>query len=918
MSLGTTQSLTLQTQVTQFATDTRDGQLLHLNELIQSWGNTSSMPTSIQTSTTLANTSAGAGSITAVAKFAQTNPELYAKITALEQFNGQTIVDKWVRTTSNGGNAVVYSPEQETLIGQAYDALKDSVYGALIMQTRLKPYLDSIGLTVDSTGAKFDTAPLLAMLEAKKASNESGAFLDAAELDHYATSTMKATGAEVRQKLFEWLVALPVESPLWAVLKTPGTIRNFQFGSTFKESSVDDIFIGDSGDNIIQGRAGNTKLFGGAGNDTIYGDAGDDVIVGGTGDDNFKGNSNGYAYGNDTYQFRKGDGVDIVYDYDLTVGNMDTVQFMDVASTDITGVYNSSGNLVLTYGSSDKVTIHSYFNQDSTRIEQFKFSDGVTWGLAEIQSIAINRGTAVDDVLTGYNDGPNQMEGLAGNDTLTGASKNDTLSGGDGNDTLYGRDGNDKIYGGAGDDTIYGDAGEDLMVGGTGNDNFKGNSNGYAYGNDTYQLSKGDGIDSINDYDLTVGNMDTVQFMDVTSTELTGVYNSGGNLVITYGLSDQITINSYFNQDSTRIEQFKFSDGVTWGLTAIQSMAINLGTEGNDVLTGYNDGQNQMVGLAGNDTLTGASKNDTLSGGDGNDTLNGRDGNDKLYGGAGDDTIYGDAGDDLIVGGTGNDNFKGNSNGYAYGNDTYQFSKGDGVDVISDNDPTAGNIDTVQLMDVASTELTGIYNSGGNLIITYGSSDQVTINGYFNQAATQIEQFKFSDGVTWGIADIKANVIFQGTSGNDTLTGASDNDTLFGMGGNDTLNGRDGNDKLYGGVGDDTMYGDAGDDLMVGGTGNDSFKGNSNGYAYGNDTYQFSKGDGIDDISDYDPTAGNIDRVQFMDVASTEITGVYNSSGNLVITYGLSDQLTINSYFNQDSTRVEQFKFSDNVTWSFP
>jgi len=53
----------------------------------------------------------------------------------LEQFNGQTILDKWVRP---GAFVVAYSPEQGVLIQQAYDALKTSVYGGLVVQTRLK------------------------------------------------------------------------------------------------------------------------------------------------------------------------------------------------------------------------------------------------------------------------------------------------------------------------------------------------------------------------------------------------------------------------------------------------------------------------------------------------------------------------------------------------------------------------------------------------------------------------------------------------------------------------------------------------------------------------------------------------------------------------------------------------------------
>jgi len=302
-------------------------------------------------------------------------------------------------------------------------------------------------------------------------------------------------------------------------------------------------------------------------------------------------------------------------------------------------------------------------------------------------------------------------------------------------------------------------------------------------------------------------------------------------------------------------------------------MAINRGTVGNDTLTGYNDGTNQMEGLAGNDILTGASKNDTLNGGDGNDTLNGRDGNDKLYGGSGDDTMYGDAGDDLMVGGTGNDNFKGNSNGYAYGNDTYQFSKGDGSDTINDYDLTVGNMDTIQFMDVASTELTGVYNSGGNLVITYGSSDQVTINSYF-QTSSQIEQFKFSDGVTWSVADIKTKAVFKGTSGNDTLVGTAANDTFDGGAGTDTLRG-----------------------------------------GAGNDTYKFGLGYGTDTIQDNDSTVGNADVLQFLSGTTIDQLWFKQSGNHLEVSIiGTSDKAVIADWYLGNQYHVEQFKTSDGKT----
>jgi hypothetical protein len=60
---------------------------------------------------------------------AQIKPSLYAQITALEQFNGNTILDKWVRA-SGSTNAVTYSAPQEAFIHQAY--------AALVVQTRLR------------------------------------------------------------------------------------------------------------------------------------------------------------------------------------------------------------------------------------------------------------------------------------------------------------------------------------------------------------------------------------------------------------------------------------------------------------------------------------------------------------------------------------------------------------------------------------------------------------------------------------------------------------------------------------------------------------------------------------------------------------------------------------------------------------
>jgi Ca2+-binding RTX toxin-like protein len=77
-----------------------------------------------------------------------------------------------------------------------------------------------------------------------------------------------------------------------------------------------------------------------------------------------------------------------------------------------------------------------------------------------------------------------------------------------------------------------------------------------------------------------------------------------------------------------------------------------LGTSGNDASLGGvsgSDGDDILVGLAGNDNLNGGSGADLLLAGDGDDTLTGGAGNDVLSGGRGADTFYFNAGDDAAA-----------------------------------------------------------------------------------------------------------------------------------------------------------------------------------------------------------------------------------------------------------------------------
>lgn len=84
-----------------------------------------------------------------------------------------------------------------------------------------------------------------------------------------------------------------------------------------------------------------------------------------------------------------------------------------------------------------------------------------------------------------------------------------------------------------------------------------------------------------------------------------------------------------------------------------------VGGDGDDEIGGdRNDenGEDYLIGGAGNDRLDGGNGRDLQYGGAGHDRLDGTNGNDMLYGQAGDDWLLGWNGTDLLDGGDGHDN----------------------------------------------------------------------------------------------------------------------------------------------------------------------------------------------------------------------------------------------------------------------
>lgn len=603
-----------------------------------------------------------------------------------------------------------------------------------------------------------------------------------------------------------------------------GTASNDQLNGTLGNDIInggagDDRLLGVLGNDYLNGGDGNDQIGGGLGDDTIFGGDGDDFISGDEGDDSLEGGKGDDRFygdtGNNTYLFAKGDGQDRIFGYSSTYETINTLQFKagvlptDIALTqEYTWYFSETNSLNISIaGSSDKITIESFFIQDDpysnwNPIQQLKFDGGTTWNLSAILT-KLYQGTGNDDALRGTL-GDDAIAAGFGNDTLMGSTGNDRLEGGAGDDFLFGLGRFTSLPGGIFED-------DDTLDGGAGNDTLDGGA-----GNNTYLFGKGDGQDFIasNVLDSTAGSLSTLQFKsgvlpsEVVLSQVDGKYGGIKNSLrlSIIGTDDHITIDSFFEGADPElatynpVQQIKFADGLTWDFTAILNRLFS-GTPADDNLLGT-AGHNIISGGLGNDILDGAYGNDTLRGGGGNDTLRG-----------------GDAGADVFDGGAGNDALE----DVGYG-DIVQFGRGDGQDVLTNV------ISYIPFGDNGTIEFkSGVLAS--DVVVRRVPDEQYpdraglefsikgTADRIFAKSEWVIRLVRFSDGTVWDAERIQQKIAeglaqkIWGSDGADTLTGGVGDDELYGLSGNDVLVGNAGNDTLDGGAGTDTLMGGDGDDV---------------------------------------------------------------------------------------------------------
>jgi len=781
---------------------------------------------------------------------------------------------------------VMYNMQQArlNLLTQSYNSLVSSVYDALILQTRLKPYLDSISLTITDGGIGLDFSALDNLLASQHTGNANSAVGDLLELRRLTGAKLEAAGWDGLALLADWAVTDASDPAVLSTLAEFGYNGGIHTDAAGQVSggNANDIVAGQAYDPVtgsgqdLVGNGGNDLLLGGAGNDSLSGGIGNDLLHGGA--------------GNDTYRFNLGDGADTILEMTGDTG-IDAIVFGTGILAGDMDITRDGDNLVFAHvNGKDRLVIANWFNglADAQRFDNITFADGAVLQLDALQL------------------------GSSGNDTLIGTSNSDILMGGGGDDILI-SDGNDWLNGGSGADSMTGSIGDDIYVvdnagdtvielEGEGTDTVDarasytlaanvenlrlvGTASLSGTGNELDNVITGNAADNalygMDGNDTLIGNAgnDTLDGGAGSDTMLGG---KGNDIYVVDSLTDTVTEQAGQGTD-TVLAPFDYTLGANVeNLTLTEGTALTgTGNELDNVLTG-NSNDNTLTGLAGNDTLDGGVGADVMQGGMGDDTyiidnigdsvveaagegvdlvksgitytltdnvenlsltgtasidgtgnvldnlITGNDAANTLIGLEGDDTLDGKGGVDTLIGGTGNDTYMVDNAG-----DIVTENTSEGIDTVQSgiNYTLGDNVENLALTGGSAISGTGnaldniIVGNSGNNILDGGVGADSMVGGYGND--------------TYILDSLGDTVIEQAGQGTDTIVspfdytlGASvenltltEGTALTGTGNelDNVLTGNSNDNTLTGLAGNDTLDGGAGADMLIGGTGNDTY-----------------------------------------------------------------------------------------------
>ncbi|WP_412769762.1 calcium-binding protein [Ralstonia pseudosolanacearum] len=970
------------------AANTRAEQLALLPALIDAWAATSSFKSLMQRNTYANDSVNYEYAFAGVAHYQSTTlgyDALIAKsnwtaeyskwthlVDILEKFNGQTLfsVDSgwmwghnraFVSAVNTDGSTSAYngaspqagallqatvlqislSDQQMARLQQSYGALLDSVYGGLVLQTRLDKYVRILQSNhpadvLAALQAAYDRNPVNGASDAIDLLKYGRAALDKAGVSLAPTLQSMAQDLDSRGLLSTWLADNPgihytAPGQAAAIGKT-GELNGLFIltGPTQKADPVQASAGQGSQGNVFFALHGNTTVDASKGdNQQFFGGDGPSRFIGGTGANRFQGGA----------------------------GDM----WMD-------GHLGSAGTF--TGGKGNDTMI------GGTGLNIFSGGGG-------------------DDAITSNADAVSLIDGGIGNDTIrVSGGGMASIDGGAGDDIIridpYGASQGADIMGGTGDDQIsLGYYSTTLRFNrGDGHDTVSSIANA---GNKTIVFGPG-----ISAADLSATRVGNDMILNVGA--------NGDAITITnwFLLDGSKRIDTAVFADGTRWNADNFRRLITTVTGTAGDDTIN-GWQGDDILIG-GDGNDTLISNGGNDQLYGGGGNDSLrvndnasasvDGGDGNDTISADSGTTStISAGNGDDTVqigawamrttidagngndiinidsYGASQGADITGGTGDDQIR-----LGYYGVTLHFNRGDGHDTVS-SAANAGNKTIVFGPGISAADLSAT-RVGDDMVLNVGSNgDAITVTNWFQlDGSKRIDTAVFADGTRWNADNFRRLVTtVTGAAGDDTINGWQGDDILIGGDGNDTLISNGGNDQLYGGAGNDSLRvndnatasvdggdgndtisadsgttstisaGNGDDTVQIGawamrttidaGNGNDIINIDSYGASQGADitggtgddqirlgyygaTLHFNRGDGHDTVSSA-ANAGNKTVVFGPGISAADLSAT-RVGDDMVLNVGSNgDAITVTNWFQLDgSKRIDTAVFADGTRWN--
>lgn len=269
-------------------------------------------------------------------------------------------------------------------------------------------------------------------------------------------------------------------------------------------------------------------------------------------------------------------------------------------------------------------------------------------------------------------------------------------------DTILGDNHSNKIKAGAGNDMVNGREGDDVIDAGDGDDIVYGGS-----GSDL--IIGGHGHDEI------FAGADDDIIMQMVDEEKDKIDGGDGFDIVDYS--------KVASAEERRIGQaLTIKDGIVVNLASHYATKYMTGVNGQAIY--QQDSLHNIEGVVGtlqNDTLRGDHNDNLLDGADGDDLIHGRQGNDRLKGGK--------------------------------GHDTYEFSLGDGQDIIEED----GGRDKIKLLSITHANQVTVHKKENNLVIRFTDAgvehnDTITVLGHFSNEKQAIEEIVLGNNISYDVS----------------------------------------------------------------------------------------------------------------------------------------------------------------------